>query len=140
MIKDSNGERLENREEIEEELDHHFHDIMTKPILERSGGIEQITQHIPALVSQDQNYLLMNPIQRQEAEEVIKQMENSKASGPYGFTVNFFHHFWDMVKEEVWNIVEYLLSTQMSLLRLSADILYVGTQKDILGLKFSKTL
>ena len=33
-----------------------------------------------------------------------------------------------------------MLSTQMALLRLSADILYVGTQKDILGLKFSKTL
>ena len=28
----------------------------------------------------------------------------------------------------------------MALLRLSADILYVGTQKDILGLKFSKKL
>ena len=30
-----------------------------------------------------------------------------------------------------------LLSTQMALLHLSADIPYVGTQKDIYGLKFS---
>ena len=34
----------------------------------------------------------------------------------------------------------HLLSTQMALLRLSADIPYVGTQKDILGLKLAKTL
>ena len=34
----------------------------------------------------------------------------------------------------------HLLSTQMALLRSGADIPYVGTQKDILGLKFSKTL
>ena len=34
----------------------------------------------------------------------------------------------------------HLLSTQMALLRPSADILYVGTQKDILGLKFAKAL
>ena len=33
-----------------------------------------------------------------------------------------------------------VLSTQMALLRLSADIPYVGTQKDILGLKFAKKL
>ena len=33
-----------------------------------------------------------------------------------------------------------LLSTQMALLRSSADILYVGMEKDILGLKFTKTL
>ena len=33
-----------------------------------------------------------------------------------------------------------VLSTQMALLRLSADIPYVGTQKDILGLKLAKTL
>ena len=33
-----------------------------------------------------------------------------------------------------------MLSTQMELLHPSADIPYVGTQKDILGLKFSKTL
>ena len=37
-------------------------------------------------------------------------------------------------------VYAYVLSTQMALLRLSADILYVGTQKDILGLKFAKTL
>ena len=34
----------------------------------------------------------------------------------------------------------HLLSTQMALLRPSVDIPYVGTQKDTLGLNFSKTL
>ena len=33
-------------------------------------------------------------------------MAQGKAPGPDGFTVNFFHHFWDMLKEEVWAIVE----------------------------------
>ena len=23
-----------------------------------------------------------------------------------GFTINFFHHFWEMIKIDVWNIVE----------------------------------
>ena len=29
-----------------------------------------------------------------------------KASGPDSFTSNFFHFFWDLVKEDVLNIVE----------------------------------
>ena len=33
-------------------------------------------------------------------------MALGKAPGPDGFTSNFFHHFWDMVKEEVVEIVE----------------------------------
>ena len=37
-------------------------------------------------------------------------------------------------------VIQSVLSTQMALLRPSADILYVGTQKNKLGLKFSKAL
>ena len=33
-------------------------------------------------------------------------MAMGKAPGPDGFTSNFFHFFWDLVKEDVLNIVE----------------------------------
>ena len=33
-------------------------------------------------------------------------MALGKALGPDGFTSNFFHYFWDMIKEEVVGIVE----------------------------------
>ena len=33
-------------------------------------------------------------------------MATGKAPGPDGFTSNFFHNFWDLVKEEVLEIVE----------------------------------
>ena len=33
-------------------------------------------------------------------------MAQGKAPGMDGFTTNFFHFFWDMIKEEVWEIVE----------------------------------
>jgi hypothetical protein len=39
-------------------------------------------------------------------EEAVMQMEKGKAPGPDRFTMDFFQHFWDLVKEEVWEIVE----------------------------------
>ena len=42
----------------------------------------------------------------QEVEEVMHLMAQGKAPGPDGFTSNFFHFFWDLIKEEVWAIVE----------------------------------
>ena len=33
-------------------------------------------------------------------------MDLGKSTGPDGFTSNFFHFFWDLVKEDVLNIVE----------------------------------
>ena len=34
-------------------------------------------------------------------------MKEGISLGSDGFTVNIFHHFWDMVKMDVWRIVEY---------------------------------
>ena len=48
----------------------------------------------------------MRPIEHEEVEEAAMQMEKGTAPGPNGFMVYFFQFFWDLVKEEVWEIVE----------------------------------
>ena len=50
--------------------------------------------------------MLMKSISLQEVEEVVFQMKEGTAPGPNGFTINFFHYFWEMIKLDVWNIVE----------------------------------
>ena len=42
----------------------------------------------------------------QEFKEAYSQMVDGKSIVTDIFTTNFFHHFWDMIKEEVWRIVE----------------------------------
>ncbi len=41
-----------------------------------------------------------------ELEETINQMASGKAPGLDGFTKDFFHEFWDLVKEDILEIVE----------------------------------
>ena len=39
-------------------------------------------------------------------EEVVSQLSDGKAPSPDGLTTNFFHYLWDLIKDEVWKIVE----------------------------------
>lgn len=36
----------------------------------------------------------------------MAQLKDGKEPGPDGFTGNFFHAFWELIKTEVWEIVE----------------------------------
>ena len=55
--------------------------------------------------------MLMKLITLLEVEEGVNQMEDGKAPGLDGFTVNLFHHFLDLTKHEVWKIVENSLAS-----------------------------
>ena len=41
-----------------------------------------------------------------EVDEAMTQLKEGKAPGPDGFTTTFFHTFQDLIKQEVWQIVE----------------------------------
>ena len=100
------GSQIETHREIEEELNHYFAEILNEDLHDRERDIAQITWLIPPSVTREDNDMLVKPVSMQEVEEVVNQMALGKAPGLDGFTSNFFHHFWDMVKEEVVEIVE----------------------------------
>ena len=100
------GSRIETHGEIEEELTHYFAKILNEDIQDRERDIAQITRLIPPSVTREVNEMLVKPVTLQEVEEAVNQMALGKSPGPDGFTSNFFHYFWYMVKEEVVEIVE----------------------------------
>ena len=79
---------------------------MLDPRPERTIDIDQITRFSPSVVFAKKNDLLMKPIIIYEVEEAVFQMKEGTTLGLDGFTVNYFHHFWDLIKMEVWRIVE----------------------------------
>ena len=55
----------------------------------------------------------------------MEQSKDGKALGLYGFTSNFFHHFWDLIKIEVWQLVEESRATHWLLPSLNATFIAI---------------
>lgn len=63
-------------------------------------------QHVPSLVTLDQNSALLRPIAIEEVVHALQDTPKCKAPGPDGFTSDFFHHCWLIIRVEVWEIIE----------------------------------
>jgi len=105
-IQNSQGDKMEKQEDIEEELTNHFKIVHQEQHTDRRQAINEILKHIPKLITEEHNQLLLRLVTILEVEESSKQVKAGKAPGPDGFTSNFYHHFLDLIKVDVWNVVE----------------------------------
>ena len=91
---------------MESILVQHFSNIAKEPLEDRSRFIDKFTQHIPKLVTSEDNHNLNRPVSKEEVSEVIKEMQSGKALDPYGFNVDFFKAYWDTIKQDILEVVE----------------------------------
>eukprot|EP00253_Pinus_taeda_P011982 PITA_11982 len=105
-IKNKNGERVVEQNEIEQVLVDYHKEILTEPQVDRTRAIQEICSAIPRLVSEDQNRALMRAVTIEELEEVVKSMKKGTAPGPDGFTVDFFQAGWHFLGKDILDLVE----------------------------------
>jgi exonuclease III len=106
QLEDDQGTPIRDHDQIAEELNSFYQDLLTETNVNREEAIQKVTRHIPRLINSEQNTTLMRPITQSEVNLAVKDMPPGKAPGPDGFTTDFFHYCWDMIKEEVWLVVE----------------------------------
>eukprot|EP00253_Pinus_taeda_P029510 PITA_29510 len=106
FIQKPGGERVEQHEEIEKEFLNHFKQVHQEPEINRRPTIERIINNVPKLITEEHNEFLLRPIQTQEVDIAMAQLKDGKAPDPEGFTTTFFHKFWELIKMEVWQVVE----------------------------------
>jgi hypothetical protein len=78
-----------------------YRNILTEPQLLWSNAINKITCHIPCQVNAKKNNRLIHTISFEEVEQAIKSIPTSKSLGPDDFTTNFFHHCWNIIKDDI---------------------------------------
>jgi mannosylglycoprotein endo-beta-mannosidase len=49
---------------------------------------------------------LIKPIAEEEIDQELQEMPNGKAPKPDGFTTDFFKDCWEVIKQDVYKVVE----------------------------------
>jgi len=78
----SSGEIIDSTEDIEKELVNHFKQIILELEKDRKYTIQEITNHIPKIVTPDQTKILMGPTSLKEVERIVMEMKTRKSLGP----------------------------------------------------------
>lgn len=91
---------MEKHEDIERELTNHFKTAHQAPPTGRQPAINEILQHIPRIITEEPNQLLLRLVTMLEVESASAQLKDGKGPGLDGFTSNFYHHFWDLIKRK----------------------------------------
>jgi hypothetical protein len=68
-LEDAQGNIILNHEEIEIELVNYYKELLSEPPIDRTPTINHITQHIPSLITPEQNQALMRPITQEEVDQ-----------------------------------------------------------------------
>jgi hypothetical protein len=106
QLEDDKGTPIRDHDQIAEALNSFYQDLLTETNTNREEAIQKVTRHIPKLINSEQNIALIRPITQSEVDSAVKDMPPGKAPSPDGFTMDFFHYCWDMIKEDVWLAVE----------------------------------
>ena len=110
-MKKQDGTIAETQEDLEHTLNTFFANILEEPDWDRVEAQREVMRHIPKVITEEHNFMLMKPIDMEEVEAAIKQMVDDKAPRFDGITTNLFHSCWDWLKEEVWALMEYSRKT-----------------------------
>eukprot|EP00253_Pinus_taeda_P004604 PITA_04604 len=89
QVNNAQGVKIETQEGIEHEFLHYFKEMNQEPNINRVEAIDSITRHIPCLITEDENTLLLKPISLQEVEIAVNYLKAGKAPGPDGLNATF---------------------------------------------------
>lgn len=97
-IKDDQGTWLDNRTDINAQALHFFEGLLSDSGHEPDEtAIQHILQHVPSLVSAEDNQHLLRPIIISEVKEAVFSLDRDSAPDGDGFT----GHCWEIVADDL---------------------------------------
>ena len=87
-----------------------------------SGGEEE-------RVTEQENELLEAPFSEEEIRIAIFESYAEGVPGPDGFSFMFYHHFWDLIKEDFMKVVKDFEAGHLNLDRLNLCGDYVNSER-----------
>ncbi|XP_060211840.1 uncharacterized protein LOC132639410 [Lycium barbarum] len=102
-IQDQNDNWIESKEELSQEAIRFFSDQFTK---EADPSDFEIIDHVPKMISEEQNRYSDGLPTEEKAKKVVFSLNGESAAGPDCFTGISYQTCWDIIKDDVTNMVK----------------------------------
>lgn len=109
IIQNSYCQWLEGNDEMAEEAVKYFKAQFKEERFPTDFGI---INYVPTMVTQEQNQELVIPPTTYEVKQVIFWLNGESAGGPDGFSGNFFQSCWDIIGDDIADMVKAFLNGQ----------------------------
>jgi len=105
-ISDDSGSIFTEQEAIKAETFHHFKNFYKAGDVLNTIEQFQLVDLYPWMVSYDESNSLLNPMTLEELKQVLFKFKKEKSPGPDGWSSEFFTFFFDIVGEDLLDMVE----------------------------------
>lgn len=92
------GDRIDSPEEMCEIVKLYYQGVFGSSVMNHAAQLEESE----AVVTRDQNAMLVAELTFEEFEAAVKQMHPDKAAGPDGLNAAFYQHFWGILGKDVF--------------------------------------
>ncbi|XP_019229533.1 PREDICTED: uncharacterized protein LOC109210559 [Nicotiana attenuata] len=108
-IKDSRGTWIEEQKDIAEAAVEFYKEQFNESVVPSNF---YILDHVPKLIEEGQNERLVAVPTKKEVKSAVYGLNGDSASGPDGYTGAFYHTCWDIIGEDIYEMVLAFFSGQ----------------------------
>ncbi|XP_070024861.1 uncharacterized protein [Nicotiana sylvestris] len=101
-IQNSGGTWIEEEQEIAEEAIKYYKEQFTEA---SNPSLFDIVEHVPNLINTDQNADLIKQPTKEEVQMAVLGLNGDSAGGPDGMTGKFYHSCWDLIGDDLYDMV-----------------------------------
>eukprot|EP00253_Pinus_taeda_P008759 PITA_08759 len=109
-IKTTTSQICKGNQQVKEAAEQHFQNLYSSNDQGEETEEIEFLNHIPSLVSVEDNADLCKPVTEEEIIKTIWSMDSDKAPGPDGFTIHFYKVCWDIIKNDLQKMVRGFMS------------------------------
>ncbi|XVF67745.1 hypothetical protein PTKIN_Ptkin10aG0146800 [Pterospermum kingtungense] len=92
-LQDDNGQWINDKEGLSGIVKNYFNNLFAPS----GSSYEPIIENVRAIITDEDNQLLLAPFTQEEFKEALFSMNPDKAPGPDGFNPGFYQHFWPLI-------------------------------------------
>eukprot|EP00253_Pinus_taeda_P031908 PITA_31908 len=105
-LKDEHGHQVSSQKNLARLATAHFRGIYKAPADVNILEIMRVIEHFPRFIEQDDSEELLKEVTMAELEATLKWFKKDKIPGPDGWTIEFYLAFFDLLGNDLLQIVE----------------------------------